>query len=67
MNTTSIISLIVLVITALASAFVGPIGSFWAAHPDLLAAVVAIWGAVAHFLPAPTTPAKAAEKAEAAK
>lgn len=56
MNVASIVSLVALVVTALASAFSGNLQSFWASHPDVAAALAAIWGAAAHFLPSPTTP-----------
>ncbi len=54
MNTTSAVSLVVLLITGAASVFVGPVQDFWLAHQPLATAILSLWAALAHFLPSPT-------------
>lgn len=58
MNTVSIVSLIALLLTAIAGGLTGVLTGFWSAHPDIALIVTTVWGALAHFLPSPTsTPA----------
>jgi hypothetical protein len=52
MNTATIVSLVAMLLTAIASALTGTLASFWAAHSDLALIVATIWGALGHFLPA---------------
>lgn len=58
MNAASIVSLVAVILTALGTAFSGSVSSFWAEHPDATTVILAVWAAVAHFLPAPKLPEK---------
>lgn len=54
MKTASIISLVVAVLTAVATAASGDVQAFWAAHAEVGPLVLLGWKTVALFLPSPT-------------
>jgi hypothetical protein len=54
MTTASVVSLIVAVLTALASALSSDVQAFWASHAVAAPIVLLVWKTIALFLPAPT-------------
>lgn len=56
MNTTSLVSVVIAVLTAVLAAFSGQVQGFFGAHPTVTALVLGIWGVLAHYLQPPTSP-----------
>lgn len=56
MNTTTIVSIVITVLTALLAAFATPVQAFFGSHPTVTALVLGVWGVVAHYLQPPTSP-----------
>ena len=58
MNLASVLSLIGIVLTAIATASSSAVQEFWAGHSTAAPVLLALWGAASHFLPSPAADKK---------